>query len=274
MLRTKRRLTACMSAWFLVALVNGTRAGEIANWKPPEITAPRITRHPALACSSEELARLQQAYHGSGPAHRKIVELIGSADRGRPSLSVSIRGGQHNQWYQCDTCQIALKTIDPEHHRCPSCQEDLHRRTLRRCNLSRVHNGNLQNMVATAWAYAVTGDAQIREFAGKLLLGYANRYAEYPYHAANLSKDPQRIRSGGHLFEQTLNEASVFLPHDRPGLRFDLRLGRHQSQADHERIRNGLLIPLLRKHRSQSGGEEQLADLAQRSLPVGWRSAG
>ena len=26
-------------------------------------------------------------------------------------------GGQHNQWYQCDKCEIGLETVDATHHR-------------------------------------------------------------------------------------------------------------------------------------------------------------
>lgn len=255
MLPAKRRLTICMSAWFLVALVNGTRAGEIATWKPPEITAPRITRHPALACSPEELARLQQAYHGSGPAHRKIVELIHSADRAlRQSIQFPIRGGQHNQWYQCDECQIALQTIDATHHRCPRCKTVYSGEPYDDVVFARVHSRNLQNMVNTAWAYAITGDAKYAQRAREVLVGYAQRYREYPYHSASRARDGWASRSGGHLYEQTLTEASAFARTIAPA--YDLIYDWDGiSAADRALIRNGLVLPLLQNTARNPAGK-------------------
>ena len=45
--------------------------------------------------------------------------------------------------------------------------------------------------------------------ARQILVGYAERYAKYPYHSANMGKlTDAPSKSGGHVFEQTLNEAS------------------------------------------------------------------
>lgn len=79
--------------------------------------------HPRIAVTSPELARLRAAYQGDDRDARQVVaKIVKEADAAlkRP-LEFPPRGGQHNQWYQCDKCQIALQTVDPTHHKCPKC---------------------------------------------------------------------------------------------------------------------------------------------------------
>ncbi len=152
------------------------------------------------------------------------------------------RGGQHNQWYQCDKCEIALKTIDDTHHQCPKCGTAYSGPPYDDVIFSRQHSRNLQQMLTAAWAYTISGDKRFAEYAGKILLGYAERYDRYPYHSA--SQDT-KSRSGGRLFEQTLNEASSMATQIGPA--YDLI---HDSDAlspaSHQKIREGLLLPMLR----------------------------
>ena len=221
-----------------------------------------------------ELARLRKAYHGEGAEQRVVAELVARADRASQSpVGFPPRGGQHNQWYQCDTCQIALKMIDPAHHQCPNCQKIYTGEPYDDVIFSHTHNGNLQNMVTAAWAYAITGKPTYADFARSVLLGYAERYTNYPYHAANLSQDAQGNRSGGHLFEQTLNEAAAFartigpaydLIYDWDGL----------SQDDHATIRDGLLVPMLKNIARNTAGKSNWQTWHNAGIPRGWRSAG
>ncbi len=198
--------------------------------------------HPYLACTSEELARLRQAYRGQGPerdiAAAHVKEATGFVDE---PVTFPSRGGQHNQWYQCDTCQIALKTVDATHHQCPRCETIYSGPPYDDVIFSRQHDRNLQRMLTAGWAYAISDDERFAEYAAKVLLGYAERYGQYPYHSA--SQDP-KSRSGGHLFEQTLNEAASIATEIGPA--YDLI---HDSKTltpiDREKIRNGLLLPML-----------------------------
>lgn len=247
-------IIATVSLLGLVSLPHGLLPAA-ETWAVPVIELPAVSQHPALACDAEELARLRAAYRGEGAEQRTVAALVAQADRAlRSPLVFPPRGGQHNQWYQCEKCQTALKTIDPEHHQCPSCQHIYTGAPYDDVIFSRTHNGNLQNMVTAAWAYAITEQPTYAEFARRVLLGYAERYTTYPYHAADLSDDPQRSRSGGHLFEQTLNEAAAFanavgpaydLIHDWSGL----------SQADHQTVRTGLLVPMLENIARHAAGK-------------------
>lgn len=207
------------------------------------ITPKWSQTHPVVACTTGELARLRAAYLGNDESSRAPVEaVIQSAELAlKQPLFFPPRGGQHNQWYQCDKCQIALKTVDSEHHQCPKCQHVYTGEPYDDVLFTKVHNDNLDRLKTAAWAYAITGDAKFADFARNVLLGYAERYRNYPYHS---NKGPADKVTGGHLFEQTLNEAysltmqiapAYDLIHDAPVL----------TAADHKQIREGLLIPML-----------------------------
>ncbi len=199
--------------------------------------------HPFLACTAEEFGRLRQAYRGQGAERDIVAERVKEAQRfiGEP-VEFPPRGGQHNQWYQCDKCEIALRTVDATHHQCPKCGKVYSGPPYDDVIFSQQHSRNLQRMVTAAWAYAVSEDKRFAEYAAKVLLGYAQRYEQYPYHSATLDA---KSRSGGHLFEQTLNEAADLAGEIGPA--YDLI---HDSgvlsAADHQAIREGLLLPMLR----------------------------
>ncbi len=201
--------------------------------------------HPVIACTADELARLRAAYQSTDDSRFPVTHLVNSAEKaiGRPILFPA-RGGQHNQWYQCETCQVALNTVDTTHHQCPKCKRIYQGEPYDDVLFSRVHGDNLRRLYDTAWAYAITEDPKFAAFARQLLLGYADRYNQYPYHSAGRGQTNWDKVAGGHLFEQTLNEASSLatriapaydLIHDAPVM----------TSHDHERIRDGLLRPML-----------------------------
>ena len=199
--------------------------------------------HPFLACTSEELGRLRQVYRGQGAERDLVAARVKEAERfvGEP-VEFTPRGGQHNQWYQCDKCEVALRTVDATHHQCPKCGKVYSGPPYDDVIFSQQHSRNLQRMVTAAWAYAISEDKRWAEYSAKVLLGYAQRYEQYPYHSASLDA---KSRSGGHLFEQTLNEAADLSNEIGPA--YDLI---HDSgvlsAADHQAIRDGLLLPMLR----------------------------
>jgi hypothetical protein len=154
---------------------------------------PRITATPA------ELGRLRAAYESQHAAERDIVaNKVHEADVAleRP-LRFPPRGGQHNQWYQCEVCQLALKPIDATHHQCPRCQKAYSGEPYDDVVYSKIHSSNLKAMLAMAWAFAVTGEEKYARSAADVLLGYAERYEDYPYHSAydSTSSRPERWSS-------------------------------------------------------------------------------
>jgi len=217
----------------------------------PRIALPKDVAHPIVACTPTELGRLRKAYKGSSPAREIVAAVVSRADRARKAqLEFPPRGGQHNQWYQCEKCQVALKTVDDTHHRCPTCGKVYTGEPYDDVIYERKHYANLRKMTDAAWAHAITGKQAYAELAAKVLLGYAERYRKYPYHTASRRKG--RSRSGGHLFEQTLNEAAALARQIAPA--YDLI---HDALAPEQReaIRTGLIVPMLENMDKNKGGK-------------------
>lgn len=236
-----------------VTLCVAVPAAPTTPWSPPRVALDPSAPHPRVACAPEELDRLRVALAGSGAA-REVVEAVIS--RARRALNEPLvfppRGGQHNQWYQCERCQLGLKTVDPTHHRCPRCKTVYSGEPYDDVLYAKQHGRNLAAMVDCAWAYAITGQRKYADRAAQTLLGYAARYRGYPYHDNRCVTGPKASRSGGHLFEQTLNEAAVLSGSIAPS--YDLI---HDSgvlsETDHRAVREGLILPMLDnlgKHRA------------------------
>lgn len=223
--------------------------------KCPEIKLPDPMPWPSIAATSEELGRLRLAFEGAGAEHEAVVKRVQEADALllRP-IVFPPEGGQHNQWYQCESCQIGLKTVDPTHHRCPKCRR-VYRGYPYDNVLYKTKHGNLaQEMNVCAWAYAVTGETKYAEKTREYLLGYAERYTQYPYHSANMGKrDDEPRDSGGHVMEQTLSESSWSLGVTEA---YDLvRTSDVFSEADHQKMREGLFWPLYKNIEKRKSGK-------------------
>jgi hypothetical protein len=217
-----------------------------------EIRLPNPQPWPSVACTAEELARLRAAYRGAGPEHAMVAERVGQAERMlKEPVAFPPEGGQHNQWYQCDKCEIGLETVDATHHRCPKCGTVYSGYPYDNVLYSRQHGALARQMETCAWAFALTGEERFARRVREVLLGYAERYMAYPYVSANMGKrtDPPRS-SGGHVLEQTLSEASWVLP---VCVAYDLvRRSPVFSAADHQAIRDSFFLKLyenLDKHR-------------------------
>ena len=207
--------------------------------------------HPQIACTADELARLKTAYANTGPEHDVVAAVVTRAEQALAQpLAFPPRGGQHNQWYQCEHCQIGLKTVDDTHHKCPTCGKIYTGAPYDDVIFERQHYATLRNLSAAAWAYAITGRKEFSDFAAKVLLGYADRYEKYPFHSNNLKQD----KSGGHIFEQTLNEAVSLATEIGPA--WDLvRDSEAFSPANRQAVRAGLLLPMLQTIAGHSAGQ-------------------
>jgi len=254
-----RPKSAALSATLFLGFALTISPGQPSHAKDkaaPQITLPDAPQHPFLACTAAELARLRAAYREEGPAHEVMAARVRAAEAyvGKP-VEFPPRGGQHNQWYQCQDCQMGLKTVDDTHHRCPKCGEVYSGYPYDDYIFAKKHNGNLSGALATAWAYAITQDEKYAQHTARVLLGYAARYHDYPYHDNTATTDPDKQRrSGGHLFEQTLNEAAVLSQQIAPA--YDLI---HDSQAlsdtEHAAIEEGLLLPMLQNMDKNKAGK-------------------
>lgn len=260
--RVVRFLSSAVLAALPVSALPGEAPGA-EEWSLPAISVRPATAHPVVAATPEELSRLRRALASSGPERQVVARRIRSADAFlERTPRYPPRGGQHNQWYQCDRCQIALRTVDETHHRCPRCEKVYTGEPYDDVVFSRIHGTNLRGAVDAAWAYVITGEAKYASRAREVLLAYAERYRDYPYHSANRSRPPSR--SGGYLYEQTLTEASSLTRTIAPA--YDLI---HDSDLlsaeDHRAIREGLIAPMLEniaKHRAGKSNWQTWHDAA------------
>lgn len=225
----------------------------LARLTPEQIELPQPLPWPAVACTPAELDRLRAAYHSDRPERAVVARRVQQADDAlRRPVDFPPEGGQHNQWYQCDQCQIALQTVDDTHHRCPQCEQVYTGYPYDNVIYSRRHSDLTRDLETCAWAYALTGEKPYAVHARQILVGYAERYTAYPYHSANMGKrDDPPSQSGGHVFEQTLNEAawmkSICEAYDL------VRTSPVFSADDHRAIREDFLLKVyenMTRHRA------------------------
>jgi hypothetical protein len=82
-------------------------------------------KHPLIAVTPKELSLLKAAWAATGAEHLVLENRFKRVDQAVASpLRFPPEGGQHNQWYQCTSCQMGLVTIDSTHHKCPKCGKD------------------------------------------------------------------------------------------------------------------------------------------------------
>jgi len=240
--------------WFrpmILAAVVGAFAPPAAcqktEWSMPKIVLPQDAKHPLVACTPDELARLRAAYRQrGGPARAAVARVVARAGRvvGKPVVFPP-RGGQHNQWYQCEKCQLGLKTLDDTHHQCPGCKKVYTGPPYDDVIFASRHGRNLRGMSDAAWAYAITGQPKYARHAADVLLGYAARYRKYPFHDNRCRTGARASRSGGRLHEQTLGEASSMATLIAPA--YDLIAGADVlSPDDRAAIRDGLIAAMLK----------------------------
>lgn len=210
-----------------------------SEWKAADVRLPATPTRPLIACSPEELQRLRAAWKATGAEHDVLAATVADADKALAEpLDFPPRGGQHNQWYQCEKCQRALQTIDSTHHKCPGCGTVYSGEPFDDVIFERVHDRNLYHARTTGWAYAITGEKKYADFTTRVLLGYAERYETYPFH----DNSRKTGTTGGHLYEQTLNEAYHMAINIGPA--FDLAFPA-MSDDERQKIREKLFKPML-----------------------------
>ncbi|MBN2582237.1 MAG: alginate lyase family protein [Planctomycetes bacterium] len=207
-----------VSLVWLVLLQSMSWAADDASWQQPQITIETPARHPCVAATADELSQLRKAWASEGAEHDTLAALFARADEAmKRTLEIPPEGGQHNQWYQCEKCQIALQTVDAHHHKCPKCGHVYSGYPFDNVLYGRTHMQNTYRAEDAAWAWVVTGEKKYAEFAARVLREYAARYLKYDMLTASVGakdqdvskmpKDGWQYKSAGHMFEQTLNES-------------------------------------------------------------------
>ncbi|MBT5831407.1 MAG: alginate lyase family protein, partial [Candidatus Latescibacteria bacterium] len=226
--------------------VHSEEAGMENQYDVPRVVFQKDRKHPVLACTPEELNRFQKTYGSAGEEGDYLAKQKKRVDTWmEKSVVFPSRGKAHNQWYQCDDCQIGLKTLDETHHKCPKCEKVYTGAPYDDVIYGRITGQHFRTALYAGWMYQFTGEKQYAEYTAKILLGYAARYLTYPYHDNQNRVGDKASRSGGRLTEQTLSEASTMVNSIAPC--YDLI---HDSGVlspeEHEVIRNQLFVPMLK----------------------------
>ncbi len=176
---------------------------------------------PVISVTDKELSRLKKAWASPGEEHTVLAARFARADEAiAKDLYFPPEGGQHNQWYQCDSCQRGLTTIDEHHHQCPICKKIYSGFPFDNVLYNRKHSQNLRSAEDAGWAWIVTGEKKYAIYAAAVLEGYAERYLKYPMlHTQVNDKSIDvaagksgKYRTAGHLQAQTLDEANALIP--------------------------------------------------------------
>ncbi len=227
-------------------LAAGAARAQEGSWNAPAaaaLTAPQRSADggPVLACTPTELQRLRAALADAALAPLVRAKVDAARRQLAEPLQFPPRGARHNQWYQCDACQVALQTVDDTHHRCPRCEKIYSGPPYDDVLFARAHGTNLARALGAAWAFALTGERAFGDDAAAVLLGYAQRYEGYPYHA-NAAPGKPPGDSGGHVYDQTLTEAASFATQIAPAI--DL-VWPHLDEAQRSQVLAHLVRPLV-----------------------------
>ncbi len=245
-----RAILASFACLMLVTATNPlAQAASRDSWALPTIALPERDGHPMVAVTRDERTRLRR-HRDRQPVKARIARAEAALAR---EITYPPRGGQHNQWYQCEPCQMGLETVSDTKHRCPKCGKVYTGEPYDDVIYSRIHGANLRVAADCAWAYAITGQRRFAEKARAILIGYADRYRSYPRHDAH--RNPKPSRGGAHIKEQTLSEASMMVTLIAPAA--DLILDSDVlSDEDRRHIRQDLILPILENlngHRAGKG---------------------
>lgn len=145
------------------------------------------------------------------------------------------RGSQWWHWYTCEKCGGRLNTKSPTEHVCPDCGASYTGWPYDDVVLDREHNGLSQAVRDLGLVYVFTGERKYAERAREILLGYAERYLNYPLH--NIHGKPER--GGAHVGPQTLDESTWLIPLVQG---FDC-VYETLSPQDVQQIADGVLLP-------------------------------
>jgi hypothetical protein len=204
-----------------------------------------------------EIKRIKDAWKkAQGSEYKRLSKImrVAKSVTSKP-IDFPIRGGQHNQWYQCSKCEAALKTLSASRHQCTVCGKIYSGFPYDDYVFAKVHNKNFSKMLYCAKAYVISGDDKFADFVKKILIGYAERYKKYPHHSNSTpAGSKKRSRAGAHIYEQTLNEAAVAASRIAPA--YDMVCdSKVFSAQDKKFIKDNLILPMLRNIDNYKAGK-------------------
>ena len=192
--------------------------------------------HPSLLITREQADEVLARVKGSPELEAIYLALEKTAnDWLQKTPEYPDRGGQWWHWYTCKACGARLETKSATEHACPDCGEVYSGWPWDDVILDRQHGALARAIRDCGLMYVFTGDDAYAAKSREILLGYAERYLNYPLH--NIHGKPEK--GGGHVGPQTLDESTWLIPVAQG---FDC-IYDTLSEADIETISEKLLLP-------------------------------
>lgn len=196
----------------LTTRVSFSPPGESDTAMSVELSLPvplKTVKHPCLLITREQAAEVLAKVARDPKAEAIYKGLVARADAWlTKEIKYPDRGSQWWHWYTCKKCGGRLNTKSPTEHVCPDCGASYTGWPYDDVVLDREHNALSQAIRDLGLVYVFTGERKYAERAREILLGYAERYLNYPLHDINGKPN----RGGGHVGPQTLDESTWLIP--------------------------------------------------------------
>jgi len=220
------------------------------NAPDPEVTIAAAIplpdrQHPLLFSDDRTFANAKVRAEKYPWAEQRLDIIIGNADKAlRTELIVPDEAAQWSHYYVCKKCGARLKHEDGKHI-CRKCGAEYSGWPYDQVVIGWQHSGNLRSIETLGLGYAFTGNEAYAEKAREILLAYARKYLDWPYHDRN--NNP--TASGARLHSQTLGEAVTII---RVAWGYDLIYNSPcLSDADRDLIENKFLreaVVTIKRH--------------------------
>lgn len=175
---------------------------------PVAVKVPGPQR-PAVLLSKDEVPAILAKVQSQPWAKAAYESLLKSADAWTAKqIEWPERGGQWSHWYACEADGTRLTTKSPTEHVCKKCKRVYTGEPYDSVPLTRVHDNLARAAQDLALAWTLTGKPAYAAKAAEILLGYAQRYQQYPLHNTRGTES----RSAGRVLSQTLEEAIWLIP--------------------------------------------------------------
>ena len=101
-----------------------------------------------LLMKSIEIKRIKDVWEKKkGTDYKVLVGIVRRAENILSSpIEFPIRGGQHNQWYQCSKCEVPLRTLSQTKHQCTGCGKIYSGFPYDDFVFAKIHNNNVKTI--------------------------------------------------------------------------------------------------------------------------------
>lgn len=180
-----------------------------APWGPATttVTLP-VADHPRVFFNKAGSQQLAQRAQRLPWAAKQLKHIISDADSALSApVEIPAKAGEWSHHYVCKTCGIRLEEKDG-HNICPRCGKEYSGWPYDGVVAARKHHQNIDNAETLGLAYQLTGNEKYAARAREILVGYADRYKQWPIHDYRGGQD----KRGARLFAQTLDESVRMIP--------------------------------------------------------------